>query len=290
MNVALVTLARNENKYLGEWFNHYLKLGINHIFIGDNNDEDGESIQEFVDENGWSEFVTVINKRKQKNQTEQLQTQPDFFREMYYTYGGNFDWMCFFDVDEFLDIMPSYLEDYDEINIQNYITHAITVSLSKFQKEPQQLQMGWICFDDNDQLFYDPRPVQERFKRISRVIYYKHQHRNVFCGKCIVKTGLPIEFRDMHIAYIPGGELQTAANGGFTLTTACTMDNFFIHIDAILKHYYSKSTEEFFERRCSTTGYTSISFDRCVKDYFSVNEWTPEKQKLIDILKTKYVK
>ena len=38
MKVALTAIARHENKYLKEWIDFYQKMGINHIFLGDNND------------------------------------------------------------------------------------------------------------------------------------------------------------------------------------------------------------------------------------------------------------
>ena len=34
---ALVVVAKDEDKFLGEWINYYKNLGINKIFLGDNN-------------------------------------------------------------------------------------------------------------------------------------------------------------------------------------------------------------------------------------------------------------
>ena len=45
MKVALTAIARHENKYLKEWIDFYQKMGINHIFLGDNNDTNDTNAQ-----------------------------------------------------------------------------------------------------------------------------------------------------------------------------------------------------------------------------------------------------
>lgn len=39
MKVAICVIARLENNYLREWVEYYLKLGVDTIFLGDNNEE-----------------------------------------------------------------------------------------------------------------------------------------------------------------------------------------------------------------------------------------------------------
>ena len=36
---ALIAVARNEDDFLNEWFNHNLNLGFDHIYLADNNDK-----------------------------------------------------------------------------------------------------------------------------------------------------------------------------------------------------------------------------------------------------------
>ena len=95
MKIALCTIAREENVYINEWVQHHLNIGFDHIFIYDNNLPDypyvGDSINANIDK------VTIIPFIKK---TEESQQQA--YYDCYKTYSINFDWMAFFDVDEFL--------------------------------------------------------------------------------------------------------------------------------------------------------------------------------------------
>lgn len=284
MKVALCAIARHENRYLKEWFDHYINMGIDHIFIGDNNDIcNDESIFDFVHENGYEGYVTVIDKRRQPNQTNSLDGQCKFYEEVYHKYGHGYDWMCFFDIDEFMSILPTFVENND---IKNYIQISLDYCKNNYDKDGEQIMVGWLHYDDNDQLFYENKPVQERFTRLSERIYFDRQHRNVFCGKCIVKCGIPnVVFKDMHIARLPDTNLITLVNGG-EIENNPSMAMYFLHIDAVLKHFYSKSLEEFVQRRLmDRKSYVNLNFENCMNDFFAVNKRTHNKEKLFELYK-----
>ena len=44
MKVALIGICRYANEYVEEWINHYLSIGIDHIYLCDNNDINDDSI------------------------------------------------------------------------------------------------------------------------------------------------------------------------------------------------------------------------------------------------------
>lgn len=288
MKTALVTLARHENPYLKDWINHYRDIGIDHIIIGDNNDIfNDEDIESLVKELGYQDFVTVIPKKRGGSQQQNTDIQRDFFNEMYQKYKNDYDWFCFFDVDEYLETIPTYCEN----NINSYIQKNIMEFTSRYEHVPETIMVGWLHFDDNDKLFYEDKPVYERFTRVSDKIYFSHLHRNVFVGKSIVKGSVnDLVFVDMHAPICTEHELQVCFNGGIDRETFHSQSRRFIHIDAILKHYYSKSIEEFINRRFkdkasyATTG----QFDNCYNDFFAVNRWSHEKQKLFELYKQLY--
>ena len=286
MKIALTAIARHENRYLKEWFDYYKGIGIDHIFIGDNNDvDDSENIQDFVDELGYGDFVTVINKRKDKSTQQNTDVQNNFYKETYDTYGKDFDWMCFFDIDEYLQINPQF---YKETTINHYVESCCERCKTKYNVNPEQIQVGWLMYDDNDKLFYEDKPLQERFTRLSENIYRDTLYRNVMCGKVIVKCGLDdVIFPDMHHSEFTNHTQYTCLNGRYKCDSYVDMANSFIRIDAVLKHYYSKSLEEFIQKRFGDkTSYIDIGdFENCVKQYFSVNKRTLEKEKLFELYK-----
>ena len=71
-NVCLCLIAKNENKYIKEFVEYYKNFRIDKIFLYDNNDLNGEN------------FQNAIN---------------------------NYNWLIFFDADEFI-----YLKDFNNIS------------------------------------------------------------------------------------------------------------------------------------------------------------------------------
>lgn len=85
--IALCTIVKNENKYLSQFLDYYRAVGFDRFIIIDNNDT--EVIEQ-------AEDVLVINKRGLK------EVQLTAYNEVYYLYGNSFDWIAFFDADEYL--------------------------------------------------------------------------------------------------------------------------------------------------------------------------------------------
>lgn len=64
---------------------------------------------------------------------------------------------------------------------------------------PDIVFVPWVIYNGNGNLFYEKKPVTERFKTLSENIYRNRMYRNVFCGKTIIKCGLPgVVFQDAH--------------------------------------------------------------------------------------------
>ena len=61
MKVALIGICRYANEYVEEWINHYLSIGIDHIYLCDNNDVNDDSLEHLL----FNKFknVSLINLR-----------------------------------------------------------------------------------------------------------------------------------------------------------------------------------------------------------------------------------
>lgn len=93
MKTAICCIAKCENNYLKEWVDYHLAIGFSHIFIYDNNDLIGERIEPlFSNYNN----VTVINCYGE------LSYQNKAYLSFYNSYGKQFDWIAFIDIDEFI--------------------------------------------------------------------------------------------------------------------------------------------------------------------------------------------
>ena len=88
MKVALVCIARNEDRYINEWIEYHLRLGFDHIFV-------------YVDlwkfDSVWDN-VTVIQVSRLKYRYPQIPVYNEALETLYPEY----DWVAIFDVDEFL--------------------------------------------------------------------------------------------------------------------------------------------------------------------------------------------
>ena len=96
MRTALVAIGRMENRYAREWVEHHHEVGFNHIYILDNNRTGEEHFEDVLQDYIDIGYVTVWNFRDKGWQAE-VRIQP-----AYALMGWNYDWVAFFDFDEFL--------------------------------------------------------------------------------------------------------------------------------------------------------------------------------------------
>ena len=112
LKVCLCVICKEENLYIQEFIETYRKLGFNHIFIYDNNDINGEKLEEVVMEDVKEGFITIINYRglRGPDKGPQMYAYYDCYKRTNLIY----DWIAFFDVDEYLIL--------NEVNkIQNFL-------------------------------------------------------------------------------------------------------------------------------------------------------------------------
>lgn len=97
-NSSVCLLIKNENQYLKEWLDHYLSVGLDHIFIYDNNsDIPVKSIVKEWYSNEILEKITVIDYLGSHNDL-QTESYNDFLKN----YGMQTRWVLFADSDEFV--------------------------------------------------------------------------------------------------------------------------------------------------------------------------------------------
>ena len=144
--ICLCTICKNENLYLREYVEYYRLLGFDKIIIFDNNDINGETFNELLKYYILNDFVEIIDIRGLKS------VQIGAYNYCYEKSKNKYDWIAFFDLDEYLYIK-------NNLNITNYLYNK------RFQK-CQSIVLNWHIFDDNDLVKYDNRTLLERFKRI----------------------------------------------------------------------------------------------------------------------------
>jgi hypothetical protein len=171
IKIALCTMGKKENLYVKEFINYYFKLGIDKIFIIDDNDKNTEQISDMIDSK-FKHFVKIYKSKKLKlfNQSKQ-------FTFCYTKNKIKFDWILMVDMDEYLYIKNDKLKNY---------------LLKPVFKKCDFIKIHRVIANDNNHLHYENMPLFERFKGP-----YK---KDIFI-KSIIKGNIPNLKYQVHSPY-----------------------------------------------------------------------------------------
>jgi len=255
MNVALCAIAKCENLYINEWAEYHLNLGFDHIYVYDNNEIDGEKISDVLSD----DRITVVNYRG-KHQSS-CETQVKAYNECYNGYGKMYDWIMFIDIDEFLT-----LEKFGNIN---------AFLSQKCFADAKAVRFHWKCYSDSDKLKYEAGSVISRFTELCENGEVNKYYKQIY------RTKIP-KFKMMNVHYCDfiGGICYP--DGSSAKYVMQTTDPNVKHECGCVRHYVTKSLEEFVDIKWKRRGKGS-SKTRLNKDfYFKYNKKTEEKSRYFD--------
>ena len=216
--------------------------------------------------------------------------QQKAYQKAYYMYRDNYDWMGFFDVDEFVELVQHK-------NIEDFLN-----SNDDFNKY-KIIHLSWLNYGDCGELKYTNIPVQERFKYPSKLsnsmVYNKsisNYKENEFV-KSFIKTdftklkwfekkiGGIISKSSVHAIYDYREKFAINPSGEVVPNVPRHFSDYNV---AFLKHYRTKTIEEYlykFKRGdviFEKTKTLSNSFKELLLNrFFKTNEKTEEKLKKV---------
>lgn len=271
MKVALCCIGKCENQYIREFIEYYQGLGVDKVFLFDNNDVDGERFEFVIGDLIASGYVDMIRCHGMKN------CQFTAYNTCYNKNKDDYDWFLFFDCDEFLEIGGMNIKDW--------------LSLDKFSNF-DMIHVNWLIYGDNGLVKNDGGGVLERFKEPRMpndfsVTYNFPENDHI---KSIVRGGKDIVFDDN--PHTPSTELPCCDTDG----NDCDPKSPFIHNnigkECHLKHFQTKTAEEY-ARNKMQRGYPDgnglkVANIDYIGNFFKINEKTDEKVALMKtILKEK---
>ena len=139
--ISICLLTKYENKYLKEWIEHHLKIGIDHFYIYDNNDD--LSIETEIAKYCDKKYYTVIPWLSYC-----INMQTEAYNDCLKKFGADNEWIAFIDTDEFI-----------------VCTKDIHELVSKYKKY-DYIKIPWVMYNANGQIHYSKKPVMERFTTI----------------------------------------------------------------------------------------------------------------------------
>ena len=263
LKTALCVMAKREKNYIVEFVDYYKKLGASKIFIYDNNDVDGERYNTILEKYINDKFVEIFDYRGL------FKPQANAYNECYTKNKYEYNWFVFYDIDEYL-----YFTNFTNIN--------------DFLSQPQfencsSILINWKYYGDNDKLYYEPKPLKERFTKPYN--FSERAKRDILlygAAKTIARGGGNITWA--HFPHFLNDSKMCNALGHFVEKPLSPPD----HSVAYIKHYATKSTEEYAEhlRRgggCSKNQNSKgFMMSRIRSYYFLFNRVTKKKIEILE--------
>ena len=262
MQVVVCALAKNEHKYINEWVEHYVNLGVDKIYIYDNDNLDSPYIKDYIDTK-YLDKVVIKDIRGQKKP----KLQHDIYTGFYAKYGKTFDWCLFCDIDEFL----FGIENVHSWLMQPQFKHAM------------QIRVKWKLFGDDNLIERDMNTkVVDSFHNVithslNRDLIHKGDLENQ--GKALVRGGLPnVVIRSPHFASFGNRDNiipSILPSGRWCNSKVSIMENY-SNEKVFLHHYMTKTLSEFLEQKLNRTD--AVFGNTLPLDYYwRINEKTKEK-------------
>lgn len=266
--VLLCCIGKMENNYIKEFVEYYKQIGFDNICLYDNNDIDGEKFDDVIGEYIDNGFVILKDWRGKKL------AQIPAYTDCYMTYKDQYDWIAYFDIDEFI-----HLEN--DSDIKSFLSKDIFND-----RGINTIRICWKQFTDSDIIktngnysvtkFTDYLPITNRISKQSKIIIKTQLDSVTFTSPHGIWNNNSI------VAVNTAGEL---CNNNIELKKP-TWEN------ACLYHYRFKTIEEYVLNkmvRLWPTKYLNGGKDGLTLDFFfKYNKRTPEKEEYAKYLLNKY--
>ena len=256
IKIAVCTMGKQENLYVKEFVDYYINLGVDHIFIYDDNNNNTEKFENVLG-NSYCNNVTIYDNNKLN-----IKYQAGAFNHCYKNNNKNFDWLLMIDMDEFLYIVEDKLKHY--------------LNRNRFNK-CDFILFNWVIVGDNNLVHYDNRTLFERFKPP----YIK----SIFI-KTIVRGNIKFLEYDVHFPARSPIKNITCNSAGKKIEYRDDIEG--LNIDdieisnAYIIHFKYKSTEEYINKY--KRGYSYFDKEKLkqvlnykIEEYLRENKVTLEK-------------
>ena len=221
---ALCVIAKQENKYIKEFINHYKNLGINKIILYDNNEMHEENFNEILKDEIEDNYVKLIDFRGFSA------PQKIAYDDCYERIRKDYDWIGFYDVDEYL-----HIDNFKNINK--------FLSQTKFQNCTSIL-INWKNYGDNDNIYYEDKPLSIRF---TKPFYFSKNFTDDIllrgAAKSLVRGGMK-EINWQHFPHFLKGPGLCRPDGKEE-NEPLSFPKFTF---SYLKHFVTKSLEEYIKK------------------------------------------
>ena len=253
MKVAIVCVAKRENKYINEWVEHHLSIGFDNIIICDNNDTGTEKISDVVN----NDKVIILD------YANVPRIQPLAYTECYFKFRNDYDWIAFIDCDEFIMLDTKYND------IKQFLSEEPFAS-------SDVVKLCWKIFTDCEKLDVEngDYSIVNRFK--DKIPIDDKMSKSIINTRLECKEG---KIRGHGYDEANGEKVYTVNSSGIRCGnggSSCLKNSY---ENAWINHYPTKTIGEFIRQKYIRGGpngndckYASLSY------FFMFNKKTKEKE------------
>jgi hypothetical protein len=268
MKIGVCIRAKNEQKIVCDWVNHYLKLGFDKIFIYDNMSE--PSIESSLKKKNLlnNKVLIKIDTILTSNQFNIYQNCIDENKDL--------DWLLICDCDEFLWLKQGTIKDF----------------LSKFSEDTSTILINWLVYGTSNLEKYDIN--KSIFDQFNLREEYGH-HWNSFV-KSFVRPKLIEKISNVHITYNKNYKVCNIYNKNIIINdeNKCDYkdDNLNDNSPVILVHYmtldYESMSEKFKKNYHMFIDYHPNFPYKYTREWYKSNELFGFKDNIKDLRMKKY--
>ena len=267
MKVAVCSIGRLENRYIKEFVEYYKKLGVDKIFLYDNNYDGEEYFETVIGDYVGKGFVEVIDFRNKDY------CQLEAYQDCYNKHKDEYDWICYFDIDEYLTF------ENERVSIKKFLSR-------KCFRDYDMIHVNWKVYGDNNLIHYEDKPLRERFTEPIMPLDFKYgydfpENNHI---KSIVRGGLEGVTWNA-TPHTPNGIARCCNAVGNECKSASPFNEFDFST-AWLNHYQTKTIEEWITNKVRR-GFADGNRDRFkknnpIKEFFGRNQANEEKIKYVE--------
>lgn len=247
IRACIMCIARDEDRFIGEFIENHLNLGFDKIFILDNNDPGDELV---LEPNRKIELIRYNN----------IDLSKEFVKKQIYAYNMLFEHIkslgythiMIIDIDEHIE-----LRKHD--NIKDFIYDEIIA------KEKNIADIVWETYDDNDIIYEKDTKstLRETYTRQqTKLAKYDYNNNEASSTKALFQVVDDVVW--IINPHRPNRDVYPQNN-----------------IDpevAVIRHYRTKCMETYFNHKVAKCNVLKTHFGRtCYIGYFEINQETPEK-------------
>ena len=264
MRVVVCALAKNEHLYINEWVKHYVNLGVDKIYIYDNDDKTSPFVGGYINQK-YANKVIIKDIRGMRGTYMQHNIYTGFYRK----YHNTFDYCLFCDIDEFL------------VGIDNIKTWLSS-------KNALQIRIKWRLFGDDGVIKRDTRiPVMDFFHEVvteSLTNDLKRKNNLENQGKFILRGGMQgVWINSCHFGSFDRTNTKIIPSilpSGKKCNSKTVIEEDYSEETIYLNHYMTKTLDEFINQKLNRN---DAVFNKSLNlNYFwRINKITPEKLEYI---------